>query len=78
MGNTGYAFQIEEKMQGFFLGMPSRHTAGNWAEALLGTRQKHCWELGRSTAGNWAEALVSGSYFSLFTFSFYNLTTALN
>ncbi len=49
MGNTGYAFQIEEKMQGFFLGMPSRHTAGNWAEALLGTGQKHCWELGRST-----------------------------
>ena len=41
MRNTGYAFQIEEKMQGFFLGMPSRHTAGNWAEALLGTGQKH-------------------------------------
>ena len=35
MRNTGCAFQIEEKMQGFFLGMPSRHTAGNWAEALV-------------------------------------------
>ncbi len=50
MGNTGYAFQIEEKMQGFFWVCP--------ADILLGTGQTYCWELGRSTAGNWAEALL--------------------
>jgi hypothetical protein len=61
--------------------LKKRCKAFSWvcpADILLGTGQNHCWELGRSTAGKWAEALVGGSYFSLFTFSFYNLTTALN